>query len=89
MKYAYISVIERLSNNGPACDNRTTGCTVFLNCVMWLQSEILVEIKTKIAKFKYCIDMLFVLLICGIRNNSIDGLTSFTTTIDTTTSKTT
>ena len=40
MPYAYIFLIESLSNYFPVCSNRPTGCTVFLKCDMWLQSKI-------------------------------------------------
>ena len=50
---------------------------------MWLQSEIVLGMYTKISKLKYCINMLFVLLICGIQNNVIDGITLFMTKVGT------
>ena len=71
------------------CANRLTGPTVYLTCDMWLQSELLVGLITKTTKLKYCINMLFVLLKCGIQNSGIDGLTSLMTTIGTIITKTT
>ena len=40
-----------------------------------------------ISMISYCINMCFVLLICEIRNDAIDGLTSITITIGTITTK--
>ena len=40
MQYAYILVIESLSNHCPMCANRPTGRTFLLNCGMWLQSAL-------------------------------------------------